>query len=360
MANVFAILTAVVLAVSAFIGYRNWDSYVKEIKSRQEAEANLKVSKDILTKDNSTLADTTKKRKDTEATVRSLRSDEEKRKRENEATTQQITAKHEESEKNQARLDGIKKQLEGIGDIQDLASKFRTLRGQLQELDTNIQTADTQLANLNGNINSTKNTIGFYNDKRGRESRHESDPKLHTRISAIFPNWGFVTLPVGNAAGVVSGSTLDVVRDGETVAKLLVTAVESGTASADIVPDSVKPDTVLMEGDSVVPGKKAVATQEAIKSTVTPSPTAPGGAKKPAVAKPKPTPPAADEAKPAAEPTPAPAAEPTAAPAAEPTPAAPAAPAPAEAAPAAPADAAPAPATAPATAPAAGGEKSPF
>ena len=74
-----------------------------------------------------------------------------------------------------------------------------------------------------------------------------------TRISSIFPAYGFVTLPVGNSAGVVSGSSLDVVRDGEVVARLRVSSVEAGRSAAEIVPDSLAQDTVLMVGDRVVP-----------------------------------------------------------------------------------------------------------
>jgi len=83
---------------------------------------------------------------------------------------------------------------------------------------------------------------------------------LKTRIRSIYPNWGFVTLAAGNNAGVVANSSLDVVRDGETVAKLLVTAVESSSASASIVPDSLAPDVTLSVGDQVIPGQVAAKT----------------------------------------------------------------------------------------------------
>jgi hypothetical protein len=80
-----------------------------------------------------------------------------------------------------------------------------------------------------------------------------------TRINSIYPNWGFVTLGAGSTAGVVSGSSLEVVRGGSPIAKLLVTAVESNTASASIVPDSLAQDTVLMVGDEVVAAHKPAA-----------------------------------------------------------------------------------------------------
>ena len=51
---------------------------------------------------------------------------------------------------------------------------------------------------------------------------------------------------------MVANSTLDVVRGDNTVAKLLVTSVESGTAAASIIPDSMANDTALMVGDRVI------------------------------------------------------------------------------------------------------------
>ncbi len=88
-------------------------------------------------------------------------------------------------------------------------------------------------------------------------SSGQSLPTLNTRIRSIYPTWGFVTLATGNAGGVVTNSTLDVVRDGSTIAKLLVTSVERNSASASIIPDSIAPDVTLMVGDRVIPAQTA-------------------------------------------------------------------------------------------------------
>jgi hypothetical protein len=82
-------------------------------------------------------------------------------------------------------------------------------------------------------------------------SSGQSLATLKTRIRTIYPSWGFVTLASGNNAGVVTNSTLNVVRDGGTIAKLLVTAVEMSTSSASIVPDSMGEEVTLMIGDRV-------------------------------------------------------------------------------------------------------------
>jgi len=52
---------------------------------------------------------------------------------------------------------------------------------------------------------------------------------------------------------VVPGSTLDVIRDGEIIAKLSVTAVEPNSSAADIVRESIDSGVVLSPGDQVRP-----------------------------------------------------------------------------------------------------------
>ena len=56
-------------------------------------------------------------------------------------------------------------------------------------------------------------------------------------------------------------STLDVVREDEVIAKLLVTIVEQDSASANIVPGSMAPDTFLMIGDTVRPAEVGMPAQ---------------------------------------------------------------------------------------------------
>jgi DNA polymerase III epsilon subunit-like protein len=58
-------------------------------------------------------------------------------------------------------------------------------------------------------------------------------------------------------AEILEVGIVDVVRDGEVVAKLRVSSVEAGRAAAEIVPDSLAQDTVLMVGDRVVPSADA-------------------------------------------------------------------------------------------------------
>ena len=132
--------------------------------------------------------------------------------------------------------------------------------------------AEAKLSDLNAQNSASGAQVGVAKTKFENFTSGQSLASLQTRIRSIYPNWGFVTLASGNNAGVVANSTLNVVRDGEVIAKLLVTAVESSTASASIVPDSLASDVTLAVGDRVEPGQKAPASTPAAPAAATAPP----------------------------------------------------------------------------------------
>jgi Tfp pilus assembly protein PilE len=322
MANVFGILTAVVLALAAFVAYKNKDAYANELSHRKTAQGHLAESQKRLETARTNLASTQKERSDTEAEVAKLKTDEATQRKANDDLKAQIETKKQTVADNKRNLDQIREKTAPIGEIKELAPKVKALRAAIEELKENIATNESKLNNLNNENTSLEGVIQVLKTEAEMVSRRESY-FTKTRINSIYPNWGFVTLGAGSTAGVVSGSSLEVVRGGSPIAKLLVTAVESNTASASIVPDSVAPDTVLMVGDEVVAAHKPAA-QPAKETKPAPLP-----ADAPA------TEPAADavpslEADLGADPLAEPAAKPEPTPAAEPEPAKPEAPAEAE------------------------------
>ncbi|MES2438700.1 MAG: hypothetical protein V4584_06530 [Verrucomicrobiota bacterium] len=161
---------------------------------------------------------------------------------------------------NKEKLDEFRQKSEKAGDLEQLVSKLKATSAELEELGQSIAGAEAKLANLTAQNSSAESQVNGAKTKFDNFSGGQSLASLQTRIRSIYPNWGFVTLASGNNAGVVANSTLHVVRGGETIAKLLVTAVESGTASASIVPDSMGNDVTLRVGDRVEPGQKPVKT----------------------------------------------------------------------------------------------------
>jgi len=258
MANVFAILSAIALAAAAFLAMKNKDAYEKEIAARQSEQArNAK-----LTAEYNALVDefntTETERKATETETIGLRETEAAETKKNNGLEGEKTAKTTESEANAKKIADIEEQLKEIGSIEELVGKLTATKTALEGLALDIAGATAKQADLTSEKARTEGVIAAYNVKNTNYSSKKSFFSS-TRISAIYPAYGFVTLPVGGTAGVVSGSPLDVVRDGAVVAKLRVSSVEAGRAAAEIVPDSVAQDTTLMVGDRVVPGSEPVA-----------------------------------------------------------------------------------------------------
>lgn len=258
MANLFGILTAIVLALSALVAHKNKEAYGERVIETQN-------QKDLLTKVQARLKAAEEvaealpiERAGVDAEVATLTDSEGAQTKTNEAVKAEFDALTAKIATNKEKLDGIREKTSKIGDLKELSSKMRTTNAKLEELSQSIAGAEASLANLISQGSASDAQVADGKRKIEYFSNSQSFPTLKTRIRSIYPNWGFVTLASGNNAGVVTNSTLDVVRNGETIAKLLVTAVEGGTSSASIVPDSMIRDATLMVGDQVVAGLAAV------------------------------------------------------------------------------------------------------
>jgi len=252
MGNILGIVTTFVLLSSAFLAYKNKGRYELEIQNRKDSKDLLDKTSARLTKAKADLDSTVADRRQTDDEVAHTKRDIDDQSRTNAELAPQKEGKEKQVADNKVKLDDVRQKLEGSGDLESLGGKLRTTRSQIEELEGQISDAESKISNLTAENNRLDTTAQEQRALTARFAAKESSPNLKTRISAIYPNWGFVTLAAGNNAGIVTDSTLSVVRDGETIAKLQVTATEGGTSSASIVPESVKADTVLMVGDSVV------------------------------------------------------------------------------------------------------------
>ena len=303
MQTTLGILTALVLAVSAFLGYSNWGAYKEKIADRQKEENTR--DNTLRPKLKSTLEerDETKTLKEEQIELAKAKGEEvEAQQAKIDALKKDIAAKEAQVSEQKVALDALTEQLKETGDLKELAGKIERMNAELVELQSSIDVSTSKLNNMIAEKTRTAAIVKSYEEENEWRNANVSNPKLTTRISSIFDTYGFVTLPVGNNAGVVGGSTLEVVRDGSVVATLLVKTVEAGTAAAEIVPGSVQADTVLMVGDEI---RAAQAKKAAPKpaATVAPAPVDAGAAPAEGAE------PAAEEAAPAAEADAAPAAE---------------------------------------------------
>ena len=256
MANVFGILTAIALALSAFVAFKNHAAYEKDLAETSTRKAELAANETDLAKDQKILEELPIEIDGVDAEVDKLTSEESAQKKVNAGLTAQIEEKTKKIAADKEQLDSIREKTAKIGNIKELAAKIRDMNAEIEELKQSISGNEAKLANLTAQTAATDSQIADTKSKFEDFAGGRSLPSLNTRIRSIYPNWGFVTLASGNNAGVVTNSTLNVVRNDQVIAKLMVTAVESTTASASIVPDSMASDATLMVGDRVVPGLK--------------------------------------------------------------------------------------------------------
>ncbi len=259
MANVFGILTAIVLALSAWVAYKNKSAYENDIAATTEQKGILTKTKARLTKDIEISTALPIKIAGVDSEVDKLTADETAEKAKNDGIKAQIDERTAKIAANKEKLDEIREKTQKVGDIKELAGKMRAMNAELEELGQSIANNEAKFANLTAQDNATKAQITAAKTKFDTWANNDSLPTAKTSIRSIYPAWGFVTLAAGNNIGLMTNSTLNVVRDGQTIAKLVVTAVESNSASASIIPDSLAQDTTLMVGDRVEPGEKPVA-----------------------------------------------------------------------------------------------------
>ena len=252
MANVFAILTAIALAAAAFLASKNKQLYADEIVARQNEEQRLA---DQTAKPGSLVTDfeeTADARKSTEEETAGLKENETALSSKNKETETAVAAKKQEADANADKIKTVEEQLKEVGNIEELVGKMQRTKQVIEETTLAVSSAEAKLADLTSEKTRTEGVINSYTVKN-RNFAEKQSFFTTTSIGSVYPAYGFVTLPIGNAAGVVSGSPLNVVRNGEVIAKLRVRSVESSGAAAEIVPDSVAPDTTLQSGDRVVP-----------------------------------------------------------------------------------------------------------
>ncbi len=253
MSNTLGILTAIVLALSAFFAWKNKTAYENRIAETQDEKRKLERSTDRFNKAVDDVNTTTKEIEEALAETNRLNGETVTRKDKNQDLTLQVETKTGEVNRNKEKLGEVREMASRMPDQKELANQLRQYRTEFEELGQSITAAEGRLANLTASNNQAQQQSDTIRTRLDTLTAERSLSTLDTRIRSIYPTWGFVTLAAGNNSGVVANSTLNVMRGSEVIGKLLVTAVESSTASASIVPDSLPDDTVLMVGDRVVP-----------------------------------------------------------------------------------------------------------
>jgi len=255
MANILGIFTAIILTVAAYVAFKNNARFEEEIETLAEKKRKLTFNQNNYKELQAKLNALPIERAEVDAQFTAKTKVETGLKDSNAAMSADIEDKTARKEANTKKHEDFRVKVEKAGIIKELGPELKVMRTDLEELVLAIDKYEAALTNIEIQDAATAADAKKRKENLDILASGESLPSLKTSIRSIYPTWGFVTLNAGNNAGVTATSTLDVVRDGATIAKLLVTSVESRSASASIIPDSIAHDVTLMVGDRVETSK---------------------------------------------------------------------------------------------------------
>ena len=249
------ILAFLVLCAAGYVFYKNKLAFELEIENRILQQAYLAESEKRLQKATDEFNATVEEDKNEQKMNAELLVVEEEQEEIKAGLERDLRDKENELRFFQNNPDMVNEWRDKVRIAENSMDEIKVLDKEIKELNTMVANREENLDNL-----TTKNTgleTDIANLKAHILSRSDgrSIDGLKTKVRAVYNSWGFVTLSDGDKNGVVLNSTLDVIREDEVIAKLLVTIVEQDSASANIVPGSMAPDTFLMIGDLVVPAE---------------------------------------------------------------------------------------------------------
>lgn len=259
MANIFGILTTVLLLVSLFVASKNKSRYEDEIVRVIAEKDKLTVSQNRLAASQDRLKQLEEGIPASQEKTKEMIAQAEEQRASNTRLEAQLQTKTGEITRNRDRIAELQQQLDSSGSIDQLAQQVISLQKEISGLKSGNDGLPARIAELDrmtamaqqaaADAATAAATLDGY-------ARGESRAGFATRIRSVYPNWGFVTLAAGGFSGLAGNSTLDVVRGDDVIAKLQVTAVEPNSATATIVPGSMSDEVTLAVGDRVIPGAR--------------------------------------------------------------------------------------------------------
>lgn len=259
MVNILGTLTAIVLAFSAFVALKNKGLFEKAVKDTDlltDQKSENKSSYDSLVADISKLEGT---RKNAEAARDGLRAEVGKQAEANGAVESQIKTKETELASTKAEVADAQEKLKELGDLEELAPKIERLQASIAELKEQVATLNTEIERLRGEKSSTSQVLVAAKTKQSQITSGQSFPTMKTTIRSIDRRLGIVTLAAGIRSGVIGGSRVAVIREGEKIAELNVKAVSANLATADVIQSSLQEGVDVAPGDVVIPVESATS-----------------------------------------------------------------------------------------------------
>jgi chromosome segregation ATPase len=198
-------------------------------------------------------------RKNAEVARDGLRAEVGKQAEANGAVESQIKTKETELASTKAEVADAQEKLKELGDLEELAPKIERLQASIAELKEQVATLNTEIERLRGEKSSTSQVLVAAKTKQSQITSGQSFPTMKTTIRSIDRRLGIVTLAAGIRSGVIGGSRVAVIREGEKIAELNVKAVSANLATADVIQSSLQEGVDVAPGDVVIPVESATS-----------------------------------------------------------------------------------------------------
>jgi hypothetical protein len=256
MAKIFIGLALVITLVTAALGFLTKsniqgirDKATEAVNAKNKAEGNLQVAKTELKKaqDDVAAAKTAVDEKDKEVAAKTAQID---------ALTKQTADAKTASEDKDKQIEDLKGKLAGTKPVEAPVGPDPAV---LDELKNRAAKAEAEMAEakqlvetMNRKIKDNDSKVASLEQYKRDRERQLQRPGVSGRILAVNPGWNFVVLSIGDRQGLMTNSPLLVMRDGEPIAKVRVTSIETSRSIADVIPGSVRRGVTVQPGDNVV------------------------------------------------------------------------------------------------------------
>jgi myosin heavy subunit len=251
---VLVILSIVLTATSAVLGFLNQDKLKETKKSLVETQIAVNQAKSQLAKTESDLK-TAQKNQDTAVA-------------EKDQVTSKLSGAVSELEKTKGQVAALGTEKTSLeAQVTQLTADLQAKTQELQQKgtagssarpepssDQEAQLAEQQtlITKLQSELDSSRSQLSVLAKEKQDRLHQRMRNGLEGRILAVNPAWNFVVLSLGDKNGVVSNAELLVKRGTQLIGKVRVTSVEPSTSIADIVANSVPQGAAISPGDNVI------------------------------------------------------------------------------------------------------------
>ena len=254
MGKLLVILSIVLTAASAVLGYLNQGKLKETRKNLVDTEVAANQAKTQLAKAQSdlksaaqNLATTVAEKDQIASKLSGSQSELEKAKGQVTALSADKTSLETQVNQLTADLQAKTQELEQKGIAGSSAPAEATSDQQAQ-----LAEQQTLITKLQADLDSARSQVSAFNKEKQDRLQKRMRNGLEGRILAVNPAWNFVVLSLGDKNGVVSNAELLVKRGTQFIGKVRVTSVEPSTSIADIVANSVPQGATISPGDDVI------------------------------------------------------------------------------------------------------------